>query len=142
MYWIKEAFFMLLMGAVVAAVVIFFIVSNVHADEKLSPHFKRSEFNQRRDPLPPEQIKVDPRLIAKLEQLRALVNRPVVIASGYRSESYNKTIGGAKRSQHMNGKAADIIINGMSPADVAKLARRVGFSFIKVYAHHVHVDVR
>lgn len=111
----------------------------------LSEHFSRSEFNQHRDPLPIDQVHVDQRLIEKLEQLRkAIGNRPIKINSGYRSAGYNQKVGGAKHSQHLDGKAADITVEGMTAKELQPIARAVGFSFTQTYDHlpHLHVDVR
>jgi zinc D-Ala-D-Ala carboxypeptidase len=49
-----------------------------------------------------------------LQPLRDKLGTPVKVNSGYRCPSLNKAIGGAKKSQHMTGHAADIIdlING------------------------------
>ena len=33
----------------------------------------------------------------------------IIVSSGYRSESHNKQIGGAKNSQHVKGEAVDIV---------------------------------
>lgn len=46
-----------------------------------------------------------------LEPARAIVGKPLVISSGYRSKRLNQIVGGAKNSYHLQGKAADIIIN-------------------------------
>jgi len=40
--------------------------------------------------------------------------KPIIVTSGYRSPKLNAAIGGAKGSQHMEGKAADIHVPGMS----------------------------
>jgi zinc D-Ala-D-Ala carboxypeptidase len=48
------------------------------------------------------------RLAQGLEQVRALVRCPIVISSGYRSPLVNKAVGGAAKSQHVDGHAADI----------------------------------
>ena len=45
---------------------------------------------------------------------------PVVVTSGYRCLVLNRAIGGAGRSQHMTGQAADIVVAGMAPMDVAQ----------------------
>lgn len=59
-------------------------------------------------------------LALQLEVIRAHFNAPVKINSGYRSPEYNATIpGSSKNSQHTLGKAADIVIEGVSPDDVA-----------------------
>ena len=43
-----------------------------------------------------------------LEPLRRHFNVPIRINSGYRSPALNKAVGGAKRSYHLQGRAADI----------------------------------
>lgn len=44
-----------------------------------------------------------------LNVIRELAERPVKVTSGYRSEKLNRAVGGASRSNHMEGRAADII---------------------------------
>lgn len=114
-------------------------------DEQLSPHFKKSEFNQRRRKLKLKDYTVDKELVEKLEKLRESVgNRPITVTSGYRTPDYNKLIGGARKSQHMEGKAADIMVEGMEAEEVKKHAKKVGFRYTQTYpnAPHLHVDVR
>ena len=60
---------------------------------------------------------------AVLEPLRLRVRRPVVVTSGFRSVTVNRRIGGAVRSQHTRGEAADIIVPGMAPAEIVDLIR-------------------
>ncbi len=43
---------------------------------------------------------------------------PLQITSAYRCPDHNRKIGGSKRSQHMLGKAADITIQSLKPAEV------------------------
>ena len=43
-----------------------------------------------------------------LQPLREWYGKPIRIASGYRSPALNSYIGGAGKSQHMKGEAADI----------------------------------
>lgn len=50
-----------------------------------------------------------------LDPLRAMVGRPVIITSGYRSQRVNELVGGSKTSQHLSGKAADIHVQGFTP---------------------------
>ena len=49
-----------------------------------------------------------------LEPLRAHVGMPIVISSGYRCKRLNTLVGGAVRSQHMTGEAADIHIPNLA----------------------------
>jgi len=110
---------------------------------QLSKHFHQKEFNQRMQPLSLFDYEMDPVLIEKLEALRSAIgDRPIVITSGYRSEEYNRSIGGVAKSQHMKGKAADIRVSGMTPDELNVYAKEVGFSFTLAYEYHLHVDVR
>ena len=43
----------------------------------------------------------------------------MTIISGYRTEPYNVRCGGSKKSQHLEGIAADIRVKGVSPREVA-----------------------
>ena len=54
-----------------------------------------------------------------VEQLRAHFGKAVTITSGYRTAAHNAAVGGAKSSQHLLGRAADIRVEGVSVEDVA-----------------------
>ncbi len=64
--------------------------------------------------------------------------------SGYRCEVHNKNVGGAKRSKHKLGIAADIIIKDTSPNKVHKyLTNKYSTKYgIGSYAYFTHIDVR
>lgn len=47
------------------------------------------------------------------EQVRAFINVPMVITSGFRCEELNKAVGGVKTSQHRFFRAIDFIPKGM-----------------------------
>lgn len=84
-------------------------------------------------------VVLDEELPRRLELLRKAVGRPIVIRSGYRCPVHNRRVGGALRSQHLYGRAADLM---PGVATVAQ-ARRAGFSGIgKANGYAVHVDVR
>ncbi|SKC72171.1 D-Ala-D-Ala carboxypeptidase family metallohydrolase [Maledivibacter halophilus] len=48
--------------------------------------------------------------IQRLQRFREWYNRPMVVTSGYRTEEYNKRIGGSPNSMHKLGIASDIIL--------------------------------
>lgn len=48
-------------------------------------------------------------LSSTLEEVRILLDKPLLIKSGYRCPKLNSAIGGSKTSQHMLGLAADFI---------------------------------
>ncbi len=81
-------------------------------------------------------------MVRKLQLFRDRLGKPITITSGYRCPAHNKAVGGAKESQHLLGKAADIVVKGMSPATVAEHAEAIGFGGIGRYATFTHVDVR
>lgn len=56
-----------------------------------------------------------------LEPLRRHLGKPIVVNSGYRSPDVNVAVGGAENSLHRLGRAADIVVGGMSPADVCRV---------------------
>lgn len=47
-------------------------------------------------------------LASAFEAIRAVVGQPIVIGSAFRTPAYNAKIGGAKRSQHCQGRALDL----------------------------------
>lgn len=53
-----------------------------------------------------------------LQPLRERLKKPVIITSGYRSHEVNKLVGGAQNSQHTRGQAVDIVVNGLTPAQL------------------------
>ena len=57
------------------------------------------------------------KLAEELQVLREVVDSPIKINSAYRCPSHNKSVGGAKSSQHLLGKASDIVISGHNPSE-------------------------
>lgn len=102
----------------------------------MSPNFSRREFDShdgaRADP--------HPELIRRLETLRRLIgDRPIHIVSGYRSPAHNARVGGARRSQHLFNRAADL----RPRVATVEQARAAGFTGIgRQGKWAVHVDVR
>ena len=71
----------------------------------------------------------------------------ITITSGYRCPSYNRSVGGATGSYHSKGMAADIVVSGFLPRQVAAIAESLGVLGIGLYetdsdGHFVHVDSR
>jgi uncharacterized protein YcbK (DUF882 family) len=58
---------------------------------------------------------VDIELLRLLEEAREYFGKPIHINSACRCEAHNKAVGGGERSQHKNGMAADIVIDGVHP---------------------------
>lgn len=72
--------------------------------------------------------------------------KQLTIVSGFRGKGRNAKAGGAKRSQHMQGKAVDIRARGMTFAEKSQLialASSMGFGGIGVYSGgSIHLDTR
>ena len=110
-------------------------------DVPIAPNFRLYEFESP-DTL---EVMVDPRLVARLQSLRDALGKPIKVTSGYRTPEHNAspTVGGEPDSQHLCGKAADIVVSGVSVGKLAKLAAAAGFTGIGTYNDgHLHVDVR
>lgn len=55
-----------------------------------------------------------------LEPLRIDLRRSIHITSGLRPQWLNTAIGGSQTSAHMDGRAADIVVPGMTPREVCQ----------------------
>lgn len=91
-----------------------------------------------------DEIKVSGDLVYMLQEIREHFKKPVSITSAYRTEEYNKKVGGAKNSYHVKGMAADITVTGVPNRDVAVYAIGVanGVGLYDYTGGFVHVDVR
>jgi uncharacterized protein YcbK (DUF882 family) len=107
----------------------------------ISENFQRSEFECR---CGCGFATVDVELIEILERLREYYGKPISINSGCRCKIYNKSIGGASQSRHMEGIAADINIKGVEPSEVqSKLKQWYPNQYgIGCYNTFTHVDSR
>ena len=79
-----------------------------------------------------------------LEPLRVKLARPVVITSGYRSPALNRAIGGSPASHHMQGRAADIIVPGMTPLAVCQVANELKLPCVQIiheFGRWAHLSV-
>lgn len=80
-----------------------------------------------------------------LENIRVHFGKPVHINSGYRTVSYNKTVSGSSStSQHCNGLAADIHVDGHTHQEVYNYACQLlgDHGGVGLYSWGVHIDVR
>lgn len=59
-----------------------------------------------------------------LESVRALLNSPMVITSGYRCKEVNDRIKGSKTSQHCKAEAADFIPQKISAQEAFDMIRK------------------
>jgi len=64
-------------------------------------------------------------VLSNLQVLRDACGKSITIMSGYRSPARNEAVGGATKSQHMEGNACDIKVKDMDPKDVAALVEKL-----------------
>jgi hypothetical protein len=87
-------------------------------------------------------------LSRNLQVIRNHIQKPIIVISGYRSFRCNTRVKGAKNSQHMDAKAADIVVKGMAHRDlqrvILKLIRekKISEGGVGFYRTHVHYDIR
>ena len=98
----------------------------------------------------PEKFKLDGRvstLALVFENIRSIWGKSILIHSAYRSPEHNRKIGGARNSQHVEGRALDLAPpKGVTISefyDAIKLrANEFGIHGIGRYPTFVHVDIR
>ncbi len=116
---------------------------------KLTNNFNLNEFDSKDGAeMPAEVLSNIKKLSKELQQLRDYIGCSITINSGYRSPEHNKSIGGAKNSQHVKGNAADIVVKGLKPDEVYNILEDlisqglINIDGIGRYDTFTHVDIR
>lgn len=84
------------------------------------------------------------RVAELLEQVRALINKPILVNSAFRSKPVNDAVGSKDTSQHRLGCAADIRVPSMSPKQVVQACIDGGIPFdqiIEEFNSWTHISV-
>ena len=109
--------------------------------KKVSTNFTVNEFacSDGSDP-----IFIADELVTVLQKIRTHFGKAVTINSAFRTAAHNKKVGGAAHSQHLYGMAADIVVKGIKPKDVAAYAETLlpNTGGIGIYSTFTHVDTR
>lgn len=113
----------------------------VNGEEKLTENFKVKEFACKDGS---DKILIDMELVCLLQTIRKKIEFPIKIISGYRTETYNNSIQGAKNSYHVKGMAADIQCDHINIYELAMLLVRIGFNCVIIYPikKFIHIDTR
>ena len=88
------------------------------------------------------KLVIDDDAMNKLQALRDLLGKPLIITSAYRSPEHNRAVGGAKRSKHMEAIAFDVRMDNHDPHRFEAAARSVGFTGFGYYpkSGFMHID--
>jgi uncharacterized protein YcbK (DUF882 family) len=84
------------------------------------------------------------RLAGLLEEVRALLNKPILLNSGFRSKAVNDSVGSKDTSQHRIGCAADIRVPGMTPREVVEACIKANIGYdqiIEEFGSWTHISV-
>ena len=85
---------------------------------------------------------MDHDLLVMIDRARALYGKPIVVTSGFRTESHNKKVGGVKSSSHLKGLAIDVAcVTSKHRFEMLTALLEVGFNRIGVADTFIHIDV-
>jgi hypothetical protein len=118
----------------------------------LTKHFSLAEFEASQtatragipNRVPPDLMANLARLADTLEQVRAVLDAPIHITSGYRSLWLNKRVGGAKTSQHTRALACDFVAPAFgTPRQICHMLVQAGVRFDQLIEEGtwVHISV-
>ena len=85
--------------------------------------------------------KTDPLAIQRLDQVRRCTRRRYRITSAYRSAEHNSEVRGAKRSEHLRGRAFDILVPIDQRGSFYRCAKEAGFKGFGWGSNIAHIDL-
>lgn len=116
-----------------------------------SEHLSWKELACRDGTAYPNEFRIDGKVVQlanTFEEIRALCgDKPIKILSAYRTSEHNKKIGGAKNSQHIQGRALDLAPpKGLTLDQFYTLIKvnttEFGIRGLGKYKTFVHIDIR
>lgn len=85
----------------------------------------------------------DVAVLDRYETLQGAFGEQLPLLSAHRSAEHNKAVGGADKSQHIDGRALDIDVSSLSEErriEFIQMASAMGFTGIGVYKNSIHLD--
>ncbi len=89
---------------------------------------------------------MDLKLVKIVDDIREYFGQPCIVNSGTRCIRHNKKVGGVPNSRHLNGKAIDIYVKGISGTTLLAYARqlvsqgRLRYTYL-IGGNAIHVDI-
>jgi len=85
---------------------------------------------------------MDHDLLVMIDRARALYGKPIVVTSGFRTETHNEKVGGVASSSHLKGLAIDVAcVRSKDRFEMLTALLEVGFNRIGIASTFIHVDV-
>ena len=112
-------------------------------NKQIAKNFKVKEFRCKDGT---DKIEIDMGLVNILQMIRDKFNSSLNINSAYRTESYNKKIGGSSTSKHCLGMACDFTVKGV-PVDIVAMyvdtifPNTLGIE-VAENGSYIHIDTR
>ena len=82
-------------------------------------------------------------LVYCLQPVREILQKPMIITSGYRCKLLNTKLGGVPASQHTKGQAVDFYVKGLSVSQVINIIKKSDIEYdqlINEYNKWVHIS--
>jgi uncharacterized protein YcbK (DUF882 family) len=115
----------------------------------ITKNFAWDEFQSNDGSVMPNDVAENIKELAEnLQVIRDYIKKPIKINSAYRSPDWNRQVGGVSDSQHVKGKASDIVISGLSSTQVVKIIEdliasgKIKQGGVGLYPNFVHYDIR
>lgn len=115
----------------------------------LTKDFQLSEFNCNDGTPVPDELVDNVKLLAQnLQVLRDDIGESITVLSGYRTEAWNKKVGGKTKSYHQKAMAGDLTTKSFTPKQLhARIEKLIAAGKMKqgglgLYPGFVHYDVR
>lgn len=84
-----------------------------------------------------------PIFVNKLQELRDMYGRPMILTSAYRCPKHNREVRGEKNSLHLQGLAVDVhVVDPMERYELIGCAYHLGFTGIGIDSAFIHLDYR
>jgi uncharacterized protein YcbK (DUF882 family) len=88
------------------------------------------------------KVYIDSGLLSILESARLLIQRPIIIDSGYRCQKHNQEVGGVPNSAHCIGEAVDLrCYFAEERFSLIKVFYSLGIRRFGIGKNFLHVDV-
>lgn len=116
---------------------------------KLTTNFTLEEFACKDGTPVPEELMPNLRRLAKnLQVIRDYIKEALKVISGYRTEAYNKSVGGKPLSRHKKADAADLTTKSLTPKQLGRIIEKliaegkIEQGGLGIYPGFVHYDTR